>query len=153
MRLYTVLDTIINRIKIATQNELTSGTESTPRVIAPSTFKGAIDSILNSIGLGDISSLNNNQFVVGAMRMAWGKVSLSTVAANSYVDVSVTFPTPFAEAPHVMVCQVSTSAASAYAAIEVVVKSVTASGATFRFYNNSGTSRVPIANWTAMGAA
>lgn len=99
------------------------------------------------------TAISSNQFIIGGLKMCWGQVSLSTLAGNSYVDITADFPSVFSAAPNVMVCQVSVSVASAYAAIEVAVNNVTTSKATFRFFNNSGTPRVPIANWLAIGPA
>lgn len=118
---------------------------------APSITQIVVDSSNNWTSAS--SAISSNQFIIGGLKMCWGQVSLTTIAGNSYVDKSVTFPSTFSATPLVMCCQVSTSVASAYAAIEVVTSQQSTSGATFRFYNNSSTSRVPIANWLAIGPA
>lgn len=84
-----------------------------------------------------------------ANRICSGSIASTSVAANSYTDVSVTFPFTFSSAPNVVVGLNSTSTAGALGSISVAVTSRTTTGCTIRFFNAGSASRSPAAYWIA----
>ena len=81
-----------------------------------------------------------------------GRIASTTVSANGYEDVSVTFPKAFYSAPIVVVGFETESGAGAFGKCVVAVTgTVTATGFTARLSNGDTSSRNPRVSWIAAG--
>ena len=78
-----------------------------------------------------------------------GTADPGSIPANSYVDVTVTFPFTFESTPNVVVGMNSNSTASVMGGFAVSVASRTTTGATFRVFNNTSGAREPNLFWIA----
>ena len=74
-------------------------------------------------------------------------------AANSYQDISVTFPTPFASAPIVVVGFVATSTAGGHGKLCCTAHDITRTGFIVRVLNGDSSKRRPFVSWIAYGQA
>lgn len=77
----------------------------------------------------------------------------TNVPANGYKDVNITFGRTYSSAPTVVVGLASTSTASSFGRVNVVVKadSVTTTGCTIRLFNDDSSVRSPGFRWIAIG--
>ena len=79
-----------------------------------------------------------------------GSIASTSVTANSYKDVSVTFSPAMTGVPIVVASLISTSTAGAIGSIEVATNNITASGFTCRIFNAGSSDRTPAVNWIAI---
>ena len=84
--------------------------------------------------------------------MQCGVKTGSTVAANSYGDFTVTFPTPFPSIPTVCVSLYTSSTGYGMGSVSAVVcvGTVSTTGFTIRCYNNDSEGRNPAYTWIAI---
>lgn len=87
----------------------------------------------------------------GAPIMASGHETFSSIATNSYADVTVTFNTAFNSAPHVVACLSTTGTAGNIGNVSVAVHSISKTGCTIRVFNNRGSALSPAVEWIAVG--
>lgn len=79
-----------------------------------------------------------------------GMVAQSIDASpNSVTTHTVTFPTPYDEAPIVVACFYSTSVAAAFGGLSIAVSAITTTSFTVKIFNNTGTGRTPGIFWIA----
>ena len=83
-------------------------------------------------------------------QMQAGNIDATSVSANSYKDVSVTFSPAMSGTPIVVCSVVSTSTAGAIGSITAAVTSTSTTGFTCRIFNAGSTARTPSVNWIAM---
>lgn len=83
-------------------------------------------------------------------QMQAGNIGATSVSANSYTDVAVTFSKAMSGTPIVVCCVVSTSTAGAIGSITATVTSTSTTGFTCRIFNAGSTARTPAVNWIAM---
>lgn len=81
-----------------------------------------------------------------------GTIGSTSVAANNYTDVSVSFSKSFSRVPKVIVSLVSESTAGAIGSLEVSAISVTKTGCKIRIFNAGSSNRAPGATWVAIGS-
>ena len=88
-----------------------------------------------------------------ANRMQAGSVTFSQTSSGSYSDKTISFSPSYSAAPTVVAgFQLGTgSTAANFGNCSVAVVSVSTTGATLRFYNNSGANKTPTVNWIALG--
>lgn len=88
-----------------------------------------------------------------ANRTQSGSVAFSQTSSGSYLDKTISFSPSYSAAPTVVAgFQLGTgSTAANFGNCSVAVVSVSATGATLRFYNNSGANKTPTVNWIALG--
>lgn len=88
-----------------------------------------------------------------ANRMQAGSVTFSQTSSGSYSDKTISFSPSYSAAPTVVAgFQFSTGTTAAnIGSCTVAVVSVSTTGATLRFYNNSGANKTPTVNWIALG--
>jgi phage-related protein len=79
-----------------------------------------------------------------------GSIASTSVTANSYKDVSVTFSPAMTGVPIVVASLISTSTAGAIGSLEVATNNITASGFTCRIFNAGASNREPAVNWIAI---
>lgn len=79
-----------------------------------------------------------------------GNIDSTSVSANSYTDVSVSFSPVMGGVPIVTASLVSTSTAGAIGSISVATIKITASGFTCRIFNAGASARAPGVNWIAV---
>lgn len=79
-----------------------------------------------------------------------GYVSVGSVPANGYKNVSVSFDRNFSSAPYVTASLYTTSTSQIYSNIQVVVGNVTRTGATLRVINGGGSAVSPGLYWQAI---
>lgn len=87
----------------------------------------------------------------GAPIMASGHETFSSIATNSYADVTVTFNTAFNSAPHVVACLSTTGTAGNIGNVSVAVHTISKTGCTIRVFNNRGSALSPAVEWIAIG--
>jgi len=108
------------------------------------------------IGNGSDDSGNSNAFAVDwngkiqTSQMQAGTIAATSVSANSYKDVSVTFSSEMSDVPTVVCGVVSTSTAGAIGSITSAVTSTSTTGFTCRIFNAGSTARTPAVNWIAL---
>ena len=83
-------------------------------------------------------------------QMQAGTIAGTSVSANSYTDVSVTFSSEMSDVPIVVCSVVSTSTAGAIGSITSAVASTSTTGFTCRIFNAGSTARTPAVNWIAL---
>ena len=83
-------------------------------------------------------------------QMQAGTIAATSVSANSYTDVSVTFSSEMSDVPIVVCSVVSTSTAGAIGSITSAVASTSTTGFTCRIFNAGSTARTPAVNWIAL---
>ena len=83
-------------------------------------------------------------------QMQAGTIAGTSVSANSYTDVSVTFSSEMSDVPIVVCSVVSTSTAGALGSITSAVTSTSTTGFTCRIFNAGSTARTPAVNWIAL---
>lgn len=83
-------------------------------------------------------------------QMQEGTIATTSVSANSYTDVSVTFPKAMSGTPIVVCSVVSTSTAGAIGSITAAVTRTSTTGFTCRIFNAGSTARTPAVNWIAL---
>ena len=83
-------------------------------------------------------------------QMQSGTIASTSVSANSYKNVSVTFSTAMSATPTVVCGVVSTSTAGAIGSITAAVASTSTTGFTCRIFNAGSTAREPAVNWIAL---
>lgn len=84
--------------------------------------------------------------------MQAGQTSSATVNSGATADIQVTFPSPFAEAPVVVVGFSTESAAGGFGRCScAVVGAPSAEGFTLRIYNGDTSGRAPRVTWIAVG--
>ena len=110
--------------------------------------KGDLDDAVADIA--DLDTEINNL----ANSLQSGTVTFSQTSTGSYSDKSITFSPSYSAAPTVVAgFQFSTGTTAAnIGSCTVAVVSVSTTGATLRFYNNSGANKTPSVNWIALGA-
>lgn len=89
---------------------------------------------------------------VNSMKMAAvcsGYADPGAIAANTYVDKTITFPFTFESTPNVVACLFSSATSSTFGGFAISVVSRTTTGATIRIFNNTGTQRSPDIFWIA----
>lgn len=106
----------------------------------------------SSYRTGNVNLTPANIGAVPTASIASGTISSTSVSANSYKDVTVSFGKTFSSAPHVVVGLNSTSTAGKIGLVSVAVYSVSTTQFVARFFNGDTTSRAPAAFWIAMGA-
>ena len=79
-----------------------------------------------------------------------GTLSIGTVPARGYVDISVTFPKAFSSAPTVSVSLNSASDSADLGMMTVTTMTATSTGFTARCFNASSTGRAPGGRWIAV---
>lgn len=104
------------------------------------------DSSVSTLPTGYISASKINGM------MQCGVKTGSTVAAHSYADFVVTFPTPFPSVPTVVVSLYTSSTGYGMGSVSAVVcvGTVSTTGFTIRCYNNDSGGRNPAYTWIAM---
>jgi hypothetical protein len=80
-----------------------------------------------------------------------GTLTGSSVAANSYADLTITFGKTFTTAPVVVAGFLTNSAGVDMGSLSCSVHSLTTTGGKVRIYNNSSNARVPYITWIAIG--
>ena len=90
--------------------------------------------------------------IVTSKELQTGSIAGTSVGANTYVDVGVTFSPTMKSTPNVIVGLRSDSTAGAIGSISVAVLtgSVSTTGFTCRIFNAGSATRAPGANWIAM---
>lgn len=79
-----------------------------------------------------------------------GSVTGPSLTTKTRGDVTVAFPTAFASVPTVVLGLMSASTSPDLGSISVALVSVTRTGFTARFFNDSSGSRTPAARWVAV---
>jgi hypothetical protein len=79
-----------------------------------------------------------------------GSTNTTTVNANSYKDITITFHRTFSKPPKVIVSMVTGSTAPGMGNLTVVSLNESTTGFTARIYNKDTEGRVPIVNWLAV---
>lgn len=123
------------------------------------------------IGKYNVADMNNDYaFIIGngvyrspsnALTVDWngkiqtpqmqaGNIAATSVSANSYTNVSVTFSPAMSGTPIVVCGVVSTSTAGAIGSITSAVTSTSTTGFTCRIFNAGSTTRTPSVNWIAL---
>lgn len=104
------------------------------------------DTAVSTLPTGYISASKINGM------MQCGVKTGSTVAAHSYGDFAVTFPTPFPSIPTVCVSLYTSSTGYGMGSVSAVVcvGTVSTTGFTIRCYNNDSEGRNPAYTWIAM---
>jgi len=87
----------------------------------------------------------------GTPEIQCGRITGTSVSANTYLDRSFTFPKQFENIPVVTACFISTSVAPTFGRCTIAVNSITAKGATIRIFNSDTVGRVPDMFWIAIG--
>lgn len=90
------------------------------------------------------------RLVDSPMIVAKGGIGSTSVSADTYIDVAVTFDESLAAAPMVIPSLVSTSTSSDIGKMGVSVINATATGFTLRIFNGSANTRAPGVNWIAV---
>ena len=80
-------------------------------------------------------------------KLQYGYVTVSSIAANSYKDATITFSPAFSSTP-VVVATPYTSATALYANVQIA--SISASGCTIRVFNSASAARSPGLYWIAV---
>lgn len=80
-----------------------------------------------------------------------GTLTGSSVAANSYADLTITFGKTFTTAPVVVAGFLTNSTGVDMGSLSCSVHSLTTTGGKVRIYNNSSNARVPYITWIAIG--
>lgn len=116
--------------------------------------EGAIDFYTNNqrgATLHTDGTLNCKKISAGNLQS--GSVTFSQTASGSYSDKTISFSPSYSAAPNVVAgFQLGTgSTAANFGNCSVAVVSVSTTGATLRFYNNSGANKTPTVNWIALG--
>lgn len=114
----------------------------------------------NAFEIGNGTGINacSNAFAVDwngklfTKQIQAGTIAQTTVSANSYVDVSVTFPKTMSGTPVVTVSLISNSTAGGFGNVSAAVlrNSVSSTGFTCRIHNADTSSRMPAISWIAM---
>ena len=117
--------------------------------------EGAIDFYTNNqrgATLHTDGTLNCKKISAGNLQS--GTVTFAQTASGSYSDKTISFSPSYSAAPNVVAgFQLGTgSTAANFGNCSVAVVSVSTTGATLRFYNNSGANKTPSVNWIALGA-
>ena len=108
------------------------------------------------IGNGTADDARSNALTVDwngkiqTSQMQAGTIAATSVSANSYTDVSVTFSSAMSGTPTVVCGVVSTSTAGAIGSITSAVTSTSTTGFTCRIFNAGSTARTPAVNWIAL---
>ena len=113
---------------------------------------------LFEIGNGTSNTARSNALAVDwdgklfTKQIQAGTIAQTTVSANSYVDVPVTFPKSMSETPVVTVSLISNSTAGGFGNVSAAVlrNSVSSTGFTCRIHNADTSSRMPAVSWIAM---
>lgn len=118
------------------------------------TDEGAIDFYTNNqrgATLHTDGTLNCKKISAGNLQS--GTVTFSQTSSGSYSDKTISFSPSYSAAPNVVAgFQLGTgSTAANFGNCSVAVVSVSTTGATLRFYNNSGANKTPTVNWIALG--
>ena len=118
------------------------------------TDEGAIDFYTNNQRAATIhtdGTLNCKK--ISAENLQSGSVTFSQTSSGSYSDKTISFSPSYSAAPNVVAgFQLGTgSTAANFGNCSVAVVSVSTTGATLRFYNNSGGNKTPTVNWIALG--
>lgn len=116
--------------------------------------EGAIDFYTNNqrgATLHTDGTLNCKKISAGNLQS--GSVTFSQTSSGSYSDENISFSQSYSAAPTVVAgFQLGTgSTAANFGNCSVAVVSVSTTGATLRFYNNSGANKTPTVNWIAVG--
>ena len=116
--------------------------------------EGAIDFYTNNqrgATLHTDGTLNCKKISAGNLQS--GTVTFAQTASGSYSDKTISFGPSYSAAPNVVAgFQLGTgSTAANFGNCSVAVVSVSTTGATLRFYNNSGANKTPTVNWIALG--
>jgi len=116
--------------------------------------EGAIDFYTNNQRAATIhtdGTLNCKKISTGNLQS--GTVTFSQTSSGSYSDKTISFSPSYSAAPNVVAgFQLGTgSTAANFGNCSVAVVSVSTTGATLRFYNNSGANKTPTVNWIALG--
>lgn len=116
--------------------------------------EGAIDFYTNNQRAATIhtdGTLNCKKISAGNLQS--GTVTFSQTSSGSYSDKTISFSPSYSAAPNVVAgFQLGTgSTAANFGNCSVAVVSVSTTGATLRFYNNSGGNKTPTVNWIALG--
>lgn len=82
--------------------------------------------------------------------MESGSVYVGNVAANSYVDVPITYSKTYPNTPDVVVCLNSNSTSAKMGLVTVATLSRSQTGFTARIFNADTSGRSPYINWIAM---
>ena len=80
-----------------------------------------------------------------------GTLTGSSVAANSYADLTITFGKTFTTAPVVVAGFLTNSTGVDMGSLSCSVHSLTTTGGKVRIYNNSSNARLPYITWIAIG--
>ena len=113
-------------------------------------------SLSEAMGISDIqrdskATIEQLQAKVDAFpEIRKGSESATSVSANSYTDVNVSFSPAMSGTPSVTATLVSTSTAGAIGSITIAVNNVSGNGFTARIFNAGDSSRSPGFNWIAV---
>lgn len=104
------------------------------------------DTAVSTLPTGYISASKINGMMQCGVKIG------STVAANSYGDFAVTFPTPFPSIPTVCVSLYTSSTGYGMGSVSAVVcvGTISTTGFTIRCYNNDSEGRNPAYTWIAI---
>ena len=92
-----------------------------------------------------ITALNGNLPVIQS-----GSTGYIEISANSYKDIQVKFPKPFATDPNVLASIWGTSESPAYGNINFSYDDISRTGFTMRIYNDNTSGRTPRFRWVAI---
>lgn len=115
-----------------------NGTASAPSNAFTVDWNGAID----------VADKDNSRLNLG---IDAGTLTGSSVAANSYADLTITFGKTFTTAPVVVAGFLTSSTGVDMGSLSCSVHSLTTTGGKVRIYNNSSNARVPYITWIAIG--
>lgn len=107
-------------------------------------------SISLSDALGITNTLDRALQLDDLPQIRTGAIGATTVSANSYTDVHVTFSPAMTATPMVVASITSTSTAGAIGSISVAVNERSATGFTARIFNAGSTGRTPGVTWFAI---
>ena len=93
----------------------------------------------------NITELNGNLPVIQS-----GSTGYIEISANSYKDIQVKFPKPFATDPNVLASIWGTSESPAYGNINFSYDDISRTGFTMRIYNDNTSGRTPRFRWVAI---
>lgn len=79
-----------------------------------------------------------------------GRITGISCPAGGNIDIDVTFPKEFSDAPKLIACFESTSSAAGFGSCNIGVHDVTKSGGVIRMFNNDSGTRAPYIVWIAV---
>ena len=90
------------------------------------------------------------RMIIKTPKIQSGRITGISCPAGKYIDIDVTFPNEFSDAPKLIACFESTSSAAGFGSCNIGVHDVTKSGGVIRMFNNDSGTRAPYIVWIAV---